>query len=129
MGLFNRKPAHPLAGLQARDLRQGTTIALVDVDQGFVDYARENRPKVPRLGHEAPIALVLQGSDVIAYYDDLKVGRMDPSMVDLYRAEFAQLARARMFGRTVAYIKPAGAKSPHAVALNWGQGAIDGGIL
>lgn len=129
MGLFGKKVKHPLDGLQARDLKQGTTVALVDVDPTFIDYARENRPKVPRLGHEAPIALVLQGADVVAYYDDLKVGRMDPRMVDLYRAEFTQLTRARMYGRTMIYIKPASAKSPHAVALNWGVGAVDGGIL
>jgi hypothetical protein len=129
MGIFGRKQRHPLAGLDAYDLKQGTTIALVDVEPAFIDYARANRPKKPRLGHESPIALVLSGDDVVAYYDDLRVGRMDPSMVGLYRSEFDQLARAKRFGRTVIYVKPEGAKSPHAVALNWGVGAFEGGIL
>lgn len=129
MGLFGTKMKHPLAGLTARDLRQGTQIALVDVEPDFVEFVRSTKPRQPRLGHEAPIALVLQGSDVVAYYDDQRIGRMNPDFVPYYAEEFATLARRKQFGRTSVFIKWDGSKSPHTVGLNWGLGAVDGGIL
>jgi hypothetical protein len=129
MGLFSKKPKHPLAGLTARKLKEGTTIPLVNVEPGFVDYVRGAKPKQPRLGHEAPIALVKAGNRVLAYYDDALVGEMDPDCVPWYADEFDALARRNQFGATSVFIKPAGAKSPHCVCLNWGVGAFGGGIL
>ena len=129
MGLFKTKTRHPLDGLAPRALRRGTQIPHTEVNHDIIDYARDRRPRKPRLGHEAPIALVLQGDDVVAYYDDLRVGRMKPEMVGHYRADFERLRASKQFGRTVIYIKPEGAKMPHCVALNCGAGAFDGGIL
>lgn len=129
MGIFSKRPQHPLAGLTARDLRRGTTIGLVNVEPDFVTYARENGTRVPRMGHEAPIALVLEGNRVLAYYDADLVGEINPDYVPWYVDEFRTLQSRKQFGRTVIYVKPEGAKSPHSVALNWGTGAFDGGIL
>lgn len=129
MGLFKSKARHPLEGLEAYDLREGTQVPLANVEPGFVEFIRSTRERQPRIGHEAPIALVLRGADVVAYWDDQVVGRMDPAMVGNYRDEFATLEKRKKFGRTVVFIKPEGAKSPHSVSLNWGLGAVDGGIL
>jgi hypothetical protein len=129
MGLFGGKVKHPLAGLSPHALRQGTQIALVDVEPDFVAFVRETKPKVPRLGHEVPIALVKRGEQVLAFYDDQQVGTLSPDLLGYYADEFDALERRREYGLTVAYIKPEGAKSPHAAALNWGRGAVDGGIL
>lgn len=130
MGLFKTKVRHPLAGLEARELRRGTQIPMVDVEPDFVAFARETKPRVPRLGHESPIALVMVGGEVVAYYDDQRIGRMDPRFVDYYADEFATLQRRKQYGQTVVYIKPEGSNAPHAIGLNRGTGAIvDGGIL
>lgn len=129
MGLFKAKTRHPLAGLTARTLKQGTQIPLIEVEPDFIDFVRQTKPRQPKLGHEAPIALVAQGSDVIAYYDDHRIGRMDPRAASYYADEFATLTRRKQFGATTVFIKPEGAKSPHAISLNWGRGAVGGGIL
>lgn len=129
MGLFKTKTRHPLDGLTPRDLKQGTQIGLVDVDPGFIAFVRETKPRIPRLGHETVIALVPRGADVFAYYDDHLVGRLDPEATTYYADEFATLERRKQFGRTMIYIKPEGAKTPHSVGLNWGVGAQGGGIL
>jgi len=50
-------------------------------------------------------------------------------MVELYLGEFQTLARLKRMGSTDAFVKPVGAKSPHALSLNWGVGANDGGVL
>lgn len=129
MGLFNRKPRHPLDGLEPYDVRQGTGIALTDVDSDFVEHVRSTSERKPQIGYEAPIALVLNGSDVLAYSGDQVVGRMEPEMVGHYYDEFVQLQKHKRYARTDALIRAKGMKSPHAVSLNWGLGAYDGGIL
>lgn len=129
MGLFSKKTAHPLNGLKPYQLKQGTQIPLVDVEPGFVEYVREAKPRQPRLGHEAPIALVYRDGRVLAYYDDALIGEMKPEMVSLYADEFATLASRKQFGSTTVFIKPTGAKSAHSISLNWGRGAYGGGIL
>lgn len=129
MGLFGKKTRHPLEGLQAYDVRRGTGIPLVDVEPGFVEFVRSTTERKPKVGHEAPIALVLRGNDVVAYWDDQAVARMDPEMVGHYRDEFVTLEKRKKFARTVVLIRAEGMKSPHAVSLNWGLGAYDGGIL
>lgn len=128
MGWFTRTRS-PLAGLRPYELRRGTLIALVNVEPDFVEHIRETKPKQPRVGHEAPIALVKSGARILAYYDDQLVGEMDPEFVKFYAEEFDTLARRRHYGLTSIYIKPAKAKSPHAVGLNWGVGGYDGGVL
>lgn len=129
MGLFGKKTRHPLEGLQAYDVRRGTGIPLVDVEPGFVEFVRSTTERKPKVGHEAPIALVLRGNDVVAYWDDQAVARMDPEMVGYYRDEFVQLAKHKRYARTDVIIRAESMKSPHAVSLNWGLGAYDGGIL
>lgn len=129
MGLFGKKTAHPLSGLTAYKLKEGTQIPLINVEPGFVEYVRGAKPRQPRLGHEAPIALVYQDGRVLAYYDDALIGEMKPEMVSLYADEFATLASRKKFGSTSVFIKPTGAKSEHSISLNWGRGAYGGGIL
>lgn len=130
MGLFGKKKqAHPLEGLTAYELQRGTQVPLVDVEPGFVEYVRSAKPRQPRIGHEAPIALVYRDGQVLAYYDDALVGRMADKWPPMYADEFAVLTRRRQFGATSVYIKPEGAKSPHTVAINWDEGCRDGGIL
>lgn len=115
--------------MQVHDLRQGTQIPIVDVDPAWVVEVQANYPKQPRLGHEAPVLVGLRGQDIAVFSDGKRVGRMDPEMVDLYLGEFQLLAKLNRIGRTVAYVKPAGSKSAHALGLNWGVGAYDGGVL
>lgn len=128
MGLFSRAPK-PQAATKVHELRQGTQIALVDVDEAWVEQARAAYPKQPRIGHEAPVLVGLQGKDIAVFSDGKRVARMKPEMVDLYAKEFDLLARCGYVGSTVAFVKPAGAKSPHALSLNWGVNAYDGGVL
>lgn len=129
MGLFHQKPKHPLAGLEPYDVRRGTQVALVNVEPSFVEHVRENGVKKPRIGMEAPIAIIASGDRILAYSDDQLIGEMDPDMASLYIDEMRALSQRGMFGRTVVYIKPEGFKSAHALALNWGVRAVDGGII
>ena len=129
MGWFGTKTRHPLAGLEPYDVRRGTQIPMVNVEPGFVQFIRETKEPKPRTGLESPIALIASGGRILAYYDDQLIGEMDPAMVPLYIDDMNTLARRKKFGRTVAYIKPEGFKTPHSLALNWGSGAVDGGLL
>jgi hypothetical protein len=128
MGLFRSKPkAAPT--MQVHELRQGTQIALVDVDEAWAEQVRNTYPKQPRLGHEAPVLVGLQGKDIAVFSNGRRVARMRPDMVELYLGEFQLLQRLNRIGSTVAFIRPAGAKTPHALNLNWGVRANDGGVL
>lgn len=127
MGFFGKKSL--LSGLTPRQLREGTQVPLVDVEPGFVDYIRSTKLRIPNFGHEAPVALLLRGSEVVAVWDDTQVGKIMPSMVDMYIEEFRKLQTRKQYGLTSVFIKPKGFKSSHSVSLNWGTGAIGGGIL
>lgn len=127
MGLFSRKPR---LGTTPRELRQGTTIPVVDVDPGFIEWARANKPREPRVGHVVRVRVDLVGPNIeVRAGDGSVVARMDPSMVDLYVGEFAKLRDRGQYGVTDMYVKWEGSKSRHALALNWGVGAFDGGVL
>lgn len=127
MGWFSRTPQ--LAG-KPRQLRQGTLIPLVDVEPGFVDWARQAKPRQKRVGHVVTVRVDLVGNDVqVRAGDGTVVARMDPQCVGWYVDDFRTLQQRGEYGVTEACIKPEGAKSPHALALNWGAGAVDGGIL
>jgi len=127
MGLFGGKTkSREMNGLP---LRQGTQIPLVDVDAQFVEQARQRYPKQSRIGHAAPVAVIAKGSDIHVLYEGHAVARMTPDMARVYLPEFQRLHARGYIGLTDAWVKPAGAKSPHALALNWGQNAYDGGIV
>ena len=128
MGWFSSKPkAAP--SMAVHELRQGTQIPMVDVDQAWVAQVQAAYPKQPRIGHEVPVLVGLNGKDIAVYSAGRQVGRMKPDMVEMYLGEFQLLARLRRLGSTVAFIKPVGAKTPHALSLNWGVRANDGGVL
>jgi len=129
MGLFSRKQkAAPT--MQVHELRQGTQIPMVDVDPTWVAEVQDNYEKQPRIGHVVPVLVGLRGGDIAVYADGKQVGRMKPDMVDLYAGEFQTLARLGRIGGTVAYVKPQGAKSPHALNLNYSERAAhDGGVI
>ena len=130
MGLFSRK-AKATPTMQVHELRRGTQIPMVDVDPAWIAEVQATYPKEPRIGHVAPVLVGLQGNDIAVYSNGRQVGRMKPNMVELYLGEFQTLARLRRMGSTDAFIKPAGAKSPHALSLNYGVRALtgDGGVL
>lgn len=129
MGLFGRKNK-PAPTVQVHELRQGTQIPMVDVDQTWVAQVQATYAKQPRIGHVAPVLVGLRGHDIAVYSDGRQVGRMKPEMVDLYLGEFQTLARLGRIGSTVAYVKPQGAKSPHALCLNYSERAAhDGGVI
>ena len=123
MGLF--KKSHPMDGLSAHPLRQGwgerSGLALIDVDPAFIEYAR-TKPQIPKRGHVVHIALILSGNDVLAFYDNQHVGRLDPDKAKEYIPEFRTLAARKKFGLTFAGIRPAGAKSSHYVDLYYPKG-------
>lgn len=127
MGLFNREPKLPT---KMRELRQGTEIPLVDVDPGFVDWARSNKPREPRIGHVVKVRVDLVNQEIqVRAGDGSVVGRMDPKFVPLYIEEFNTLRSRGQYGVTDAHVKWDGSKSAHSLALNWGVGAFDGGVL
>lgn len=129
MGWFSSKPKDPLAGLQPYKLREGTLVPMVDVDESFIEAARQAVTAQPRLGHEVPVALVARGSDIAVYHNGAYVGRMEPEHVGYYIEEMQELARVRHYGDTTAFVRKPGAKSPHALSLNWGYRAVNGGLL
>lgn len=130
MGLFRSKTKTATAqAMPVHQLQRGTQIALVDVDEAWAEQVRSTYPKQPRLGHEAPVLVGLQGKDIAVFSDGRRVARMRPDMVELYLGEFQLLQRLKRIGSTVAFIRPAGAKTPHALNLNWGVRANDGGVL
>jgi len=129
MGLFGKKTPQPTV-MATVELRQGTQVPLVDVNPQFVEFARANIKRQPSIGHPVPVQVALNGSDIAVYYNGQYVARMEPNMVELYEPEFATLAKLGRVGTTLAYIKWDGAKTPHALSLNYGtRAAHDGGIL
>jgi len=126
MGIFGKKQQQVI---EVVPLKRGTSIALVDVAPAFVEQARSNYPREPRVGHRVPVALMSDGRDIYVYADGQKVGRIDPNIAHLYLNEFGLLEARGQAGGTDALIKWEGSKSPHSVDLNWGVNAVDGGIL
>jgi hypothetical protein len=127
MGLFGNKIKTDK--LRSIDLRQGTQIPLVDVDAGFVQTARNTYERQPKVGHAVPVQVAAKGKNIVVLYQGQQVARMDPELVPLYMADFKRLEALRCIGKTVAYIKWEGSKTAHGLALNWGSGAADGGVL
>lgn len=127
MGFFGTKTR--LAS-KPRQLRLGTEIPMVDVEPGWVEWARSEKPKTPRVGHVVTVRVDLVGDAVeVRAGGGGVVGRMDPKCVGWYLDEFRTMQTRGEYGVTEAYVKWDGSKSPHAIGLNWGVGAVDGGIL
>ena len=120
-----KRPSASIVKGRAVQLQRGTQIALVDVDPEFVTMVRATRPKEPRIGHVIEVACVLdRNGDVWAFSGGKAIGRMTPDMLVLYAPEFARLARGHCYGITDCFIKPEGAKSPHALCLEYARDGI-----
>ena len=129
MGLFGRAKTSSQTFETAVPLRQGTFIPLANVSDDFVEYARANYPREPKVGHLVPVLCGWQSGHIFVWHDGKQVAEMDSRSVSMYEPEFVSLAKAGKVGSTQAAIKWAGSKSPHSLALNWGAAAYDGGIL
>jgi hypothetical protein len=127
MGLFGNKTK--ASNLEPRKLRQGTEVAMVDVDSEFVKYARTNVGKTPKLGHIMRVFVQAEKDNILVIHNSKVVGKMKPDMVRNYIGEVRALIGMGQIGWTEAAIKWEGSKSPHSLLLNWGSGAADGGIL
>jgi hypothetical protein len=136
MGLFGRKqqqqpvmPYNPMKDRQPYKLRQGTSIAMVNVPDQVVTWARTNWPRVPKFGHEFPVELTTDKKNILITHLGQYIGILDPKFNDYYWRDINGLTVLGQYGETTAAIKWDGAKTPHCVFLNWGSGAADGGIL
>ena len=126
MGLFSSKPKVP-TGIP-RPLKQGTQIPMVDVDKDWVDWARANRPREPKIGHVIGVALWAQGQEILVLGGNGgTAGRIDPRIADLYIPELIRIQARGYIGTTDAFVKWEGSKTPHAVCLNWSERAASGG--
>jgi hypothetical protein len=121
-----RQETHQAEGWR---LKQGTQIQMADVDPEFVERARANYPRKPQLGHVVPVAVGLAGGKIVVWFDGHQVAQMHPDAQPMYMDEFRTLTNRGQVGLTDAYIKAKDMKSAHSLALNWGRGAYDGGIL
>ena len=129
VGIFGRAKTASELVVTSVPLRQGTFIALANVNGDFVEWARANYPREPKLGHRVPVLCGWQSGGVVVWHDGKQVAEMDARFVPAYESEFLLLAKQGKVGSTEAAIKWAGSKSPHGLCLNWGAGAYDGGIL
>lgn len=110
---------------KSHQLKRGTEIRLSDVDEALVDKVRSTTEKQPRIGHVVEVALQLDAKgDVWAYLDGVPLGRMDPDMVGMYRDQFRKLSQRGEYGVTDAHIKWDGAKSSHAISLEYAREGI-----
>lgn len=127
MGLFGKKkPQAVQVSGEPYPLREGTSVNVVDIDEAFVERARQE-PKQPRIGHVYPVALYAHGSEIVVLADGAKVGRLDPEYAHYYLGELYDIQRRGKVGTTFAWIKPATAKSSHCVSLNYSENALAGG--
>ena len=128
MGLFGSTKRGPQQSTP-HPLKQGTQIAIVDVNEEWVAWARAEKPREPRLGHRCGVALWAQGDDILVLAGNGgTVGRLSPRMADLYLPELLRLQKRGRIGTTDAFVKWEGSKSGHTVSLNWGERAVLGGI-
>jgi hypothetical protein len=128
MGLFNRNKSVG-AEVETYPLKQGTQIPLTNVSQAFIDRARREYPREPKIGHVVPVAVGLRQGRITVWFDGHAVAEMEPGPAEYYLPEFQTLAKRGKLGVTDAFVKWEGSKSPHALSLNWGRGAVGGGIL
>ena len=110
-------------------LRQGTSIAMVNVPDQVITWARTNWPRLPKFGHEFPVELTTDKQNILVTHLGQYIGILNPKFNDYYWRDLNGLTVLNQYGATTAAIKWDGAKSPHCVFLNWGSGAADGGIL
>ena len=126
MGIFGGSKQRE-AVVETVILKQGTQIPLTKVSPQFVERARREYPREPKIGHVVPVAVGLKQGRITVWFDGHPVAEMDPRCADWYMDEFQTLARRGKLGVTDAFVKWDGSKSPHALSLNWGKGAAYGG--
>ena len=138
MGLFRKKkaaaqqntmPYNPMQHRQPYTLRQGTSVAMVNVPPEVITWARTNFPRVPKYGHEFPVELTTDKKRIVITHLGQYIGTLDPTYNDNYWQDINGLTVLNQYGAATAAIKWDGAKTPHCVYLNWGRGAQDGGVL
>ena len=128
MGLRSLLGMKPNYDGTPHELWSGTQIPMVEVSEDFITYGR-TCDKLPRYGHAVPVRLYASGGEILVIHDGQPVAKMKPDLVHNYADDLKTLQRRGEIGTCNAYIKPKGSKAPHALGLNWGRNAIDGGIL
>jgi len=102
---------------------------MVDVPPEVVTWARTNFPRLPKFGHEFPVEITTDKKRIVVTHLGQYIGTLDPTHNDNYFQDINTLTIMDQYGATTAAIKWDGAKSPHCVFVNWGRGAVDGGVL
>jgi hypothetical protein len=135
MGLFGKKKPTNLGAPRAKTrnpyrLRSGTQVPVTGISDLTAKWARETFERKPKLGHVFTVEVHLVGQDIVAIYQDKQVAIMHPDFKRYYIEDMRILSGRGQYGLTELAVKPVGAKSPHALLLNWGSGAAyDGGLL
>jgi len=126
MGLFGKKAP---ALTKARTLKRGSAVTVVDLEPGFVEWARSAKPAVDGKDHLVTVRVQLQGDDVILMAGGGGVvGRMAPKSAPNYRDEFAWMAQRGEYGVAEVAITAVGVKEDHRLLINFDQYCRDGGI-
>ena len=127
MGLFGK--TKPRLASKPRKLKPGAFVPMEDLDPGFVEWARANKP-MGRIGHIVTVRLDLQGNDIVARAGDGSIiGRMASHRVQNYYDEFALLQSKDQYGVAEVEISPAGKTERFVLCLNYDQYSREGGIL
>lgn len=129
MGLFGSKAkVKPLS--KARTLQVGASLELIDVDPGFVEWARATKPAEPKVGHRVTVRVQMLGPDVVVMAGDGSVvGRLKPETSEHYRDEFGWMADRGEYGVAEVTVCQAGNRSGTRLLMNYDQACRDGGII
>ena len=128
MGLFGSKTKAP-ALTKGRTLKKGATVPLVDVEPGFVDWARAAKPATES-GHLVTVRVQPLGENIIVMAGDGSVvGRMDDQRAAQYRDEFAWMAQRGEYGIADVAISREGSSRAHMLLVNYDQHCRDGGVI
>lgn len=128
MGLFGSKTKAP-ALTRARTLQVGASLELIDVDPGFVEWARASKPAEPKVGHRVRARVQMLGPDVVVMTGDgTVVGRLKPQTSEKYRDEFGWMAERGEYGVADVVVCKEGNRSGTRLLMNYDQHCRDGGI-
>lgn len=108
-----------------RVLNRGAGLDLVDIDDELVASIRASTERQKSVGHvvEVHVAMDPKG-DIWVRYDGVALGRIDPELAGMYRAQFRTLSSRGEYGVTVAHVKWDGSKSNHTVNLAYARDGI-----
>ena len=126
MGIFGSKTK---LATKPRKLKTGASVPMVDVDPGYLEWVRSNKP-ADKHGHHATVRVDLEGNDIVARAGSGDViGRMEPQRVSLYRNEFEVLRSRGQYGVCEIEVSKAGNKERVGLCINYDEACRDGGIL